>query len=134
MCFAFVVMVLAMDGERRLATLARSIIFAQSGRMPAHILERVCFLLVKPVAHFVINGLGEELAERIVGTLSPARRTIWQAKGPYGANQPWGEGVVHFCLRLLALRGVVCIAPRSGNKAPFVLLQDWLGPRAAGRP
>jgi hypothetical protein len=74
-----------------------------------------------------INELGEELAERVAGKLSPAQRKTWRAKGPYGANLPFGEAVVHFCLRLLALRGIVCLAPRSGNKAPFVLLEEWLG-------
>jgi hypothetical protein len=74
-----------------------------------------------------INELGEELAERIAGTLSPAQRKSWQAKGPYGANQPLGEAVVHFCIRMLTLRGIVCIAPRSENKAPFVLFEEWLG-------
>ena len=74
-----------------------------------------------------INELGEELAERIAGKLSPAQRKTWQAKGPYGANQPLGEGVVHFCIRMLTLRGIVCFAPRNENKAPFVLLEEWLG-------
>lgn len=74
-----------------------------------------------------INELGEELAERIAGKLSPAQRKAWRAKGPYGANLPLGEGVVHFCVRMLTLRGIVCFAPRSANKAPFVLLEEWLG-------
>ncbi|MFC5803090.1 winged helix DNA-binding domain-containing protein [Streptomyces formicae] len=74
-----------------------------------------------------INELGEELAERIAGRLSPSRLKTWQAKGPYGANQPLGEAVVHFCVRMLTLRGIVCIAPRSENKAPFVLFEEWLG-------
>src|SRR5690625_8005150 len=71
-----------------------------------------------------INERGEALAERITGTLSPAQRTTWQAIGPYGTNQLLGEAVVHFCLRILTLRGIVCLAPRSGNKAPFVLLDE----------
>ncbi|RZS43616.1 winged helix DNA-binding protein [Herbihabitans rhizosphaerae] len=74
-----------------------------------------------------INELGEELAERIAGALSPAQRKTWQANGPYGTNQPLGEAVVHFCVRILTLRGIVCFAPRSGNKAPFVLVEEWLG-------
>ncbi|HWC81470.1 MAG TPA: winged helix DNA-binding domain-containing protein [Pseudonocardiaceae bacterium] len=74
-----------------------------------------------------INELGEELAERIVGKLPPGQRKVWQAKGPYSANQPLGEAVVHFCIRMLTLRGIVCLAPRSENKAPFVLLEEWLG-------
>jgi hypothetical protein len=74
-----------------------------------------------------INELGEELAERIAGKLTPAQRKTWRAPGPYAANQPLGEAVVHFCIRILTLRGIVCIAPRTANKAPFVLLEDWLG-------
>jgi hypothetical protein len=74
-----------------------------------------------------IGDLGRELAERVAVGLSPARREIWQAAGPYGANQPLGEAVVHFCLRILALRGTVCFAPRTRNQAPFVLLEEWLG-------
>jgi hypothetical protein len=74
-----------------------------------------------------INGLGEELAERVATRLSPRRRTAWREDGPYAANQPLGEAVVHFCVRILALRGVVCFAPRSDNTAPFVLLEEWLG-------
>jgi hypothetical protein len=34
---------------------------------------------------------------------------------------------VHFCLRILTLQRVVCFAPRVGNKAPFVLVDEWLG-------
>jgi hypothetical protein len=74
-----------------------------------------------------INELGAELAERMAGALSPAQRKAWQSLGPYGKHQPLGEGVAHFCLRMLTLRGIVCIAPRSANKAPFVLLREWLG-------
>jgi hypothetical protein len=47
-------------------------------------------------------------------------------------------GVVHFCIRILTLQGIVCFAPRDGNKAPFVLVNEWLndpipdtGPQAA---
>jgi hypothetical protein len=74
-----------------------------------------------------INELGRELAERIAGRLPAAQRKIWQAEGPYGRNLPLGEAVVHFGIRMLTLRGIVCFAPRSGNKAPFVLVREWLG-------
>ncbi|MGW6621151.1 winged helix DNA-binding domain-containing protein [Nocardia sp. NPDC055002] len=73
-----------------------------------------------------IGELGAELASRIADTLTAAQRTAWQSPGPYGANQPLGEAVVHFCLRILTLRGIVCLAPRTGNTAPFVLLAEWL--------
>jgi len=74
-----------------------------------------------------IDELGAELTGCIAPTLPPARREKWLADGPYGTHQPLGEAVVHFCLRILTLRGIVCLAPRSGNKAPFVLLDEWLG-------
>ncbi|HEX4225641.1 MAG TPA: winged helix DNA-binding domain-containing protein [Pseudonocardiaceae bacterium] len=85
---------------------------------------------IKPVLsdrQLAINELGKELADRIAPHLSAAQRKTWQASGPYGKNQPLGEAVVHFCIRILTLRGTVCFAPRSGNKAPFVLLDEWLG-------
>lgn len=74
-----------------------------------------------------INELGAEIAERIAGKLSARQRELWAAEGPYAPGQPLGEGVVHFCLRILTLQGVVCFAPRAGNKAPFVLVDEWLG-------
>ncbi|QWF84057.1 winged helix DNA-binding domain-containing protein [Amycolatopsis sp. CA-230715] len=74
-----------------------------------------------------INELGAELAARIAGALSPAQREVWRSAGPHAENQPIGEAVVHFCIRILTLRGIVCFAPRSGNKAPFVLVEEWLG-------
>ncbi|MFC8797746.1 winged helix DNA-binding domain-containing protein [Promicromonospora sp. NPDC057138] len=74
-----------------------------------------------------INELGAELAERIAGKLPKRQRGPWEAEGPYAPGQPLGEGVVHFCLRILTLQGVVCFAPRAGNKAPFVLVDEWLG-------
>lgn len=73
-----------------------------------------------------IGELGAELAARIADTLTAAQRAAWEAPGPYGANQPLGEAVAHFCLRILTLRGIVCIAPRTDNTAPFVLLEEWL--------
>jgi hypothetical protein len=74
-----------------------------------------------------INELGAELAGRVAETLSPGQRETWRSNGPYSANQPLGEAVVHFCVRMVTLRGVVCLAPRSRNKAPFVLVAEWLG-------
>jgi hypothetical protein len=74
-----------------------------------------------------IDDLGAELARRVADALPAARRKAWRSDGPYAADQPLGEGVVHFCLRILTLEGVVCFAPRAGNKAPFVLVDEWLG-------
>lgn len=74
-----------------------------------------------------IDELGAEVARRIARTLPAKQREIWDAEGPHAAGQPLGEAVVHFCLRLLTLQGIVCFAPRDGNKAPFVLVDEWLG-------
>lgn len=74
-----------------------------------------------------IGPLGKELAARVGRRLDPSRRSTWQADGPYAPGQPLGEAVVHFCLRVLALQGVVCFGPRAGNQAPFVLVEEWLG-------
>ena len=74
-----------------------------------------------------INALGEELARRIARRLTPEQRSIWEGEGPYAAGQQLGEGVVHFCVRILTLQGKVCFAPREGNQAPFVLVTEWLG-------
>ncbi|MBE9375407.1 AlkZ family DNA glycosylase [Saccharopolyspora sp. HNM0983] len=74
-----------------------------------------------------IGELGAELAERVAHDLPPTPRATWRAIGPHGTNLPLGEAVVHFCIRILTLRGIVCLAPRSGGKAPFALVEDWLG-------
>jgi hypothetical protein len=74
-----------------------------------------------------INELGAELAKRIARKLPKKQRDIWEEDGPYAPDQPLGEGVVHFCIRILTLQRVVCFAPRAGNKAPFVLVDEWLG-------
>lgn len=74
-----------------------------------------------------IDDLGAELATRVADRLPPEQRALWEEQGPYAAGQPLGEGVVHFCLRILTLQRVVCFAPREGNLAPFVLMDEWLG-------
>lgn len=82
-----------------------------------------------------IDELGKELAAAVAPSLSTAQREIWEQEGPHAAGQPVGEAVVHFCLRILTLEGVVCFAPRDGNKAPFVLVDEWLGgPFASEEP
>ncbi|MDN5635151.1 MAG: winged helix DNA-binding domain-containing protein [Brevibacterium sp.] len=73
-----------------------------------------------------VNDLGVEIAEQIAHDLPKNKRASWEREGPYAKGQPLGEGVVHFCLRILTLQNVICFAPRDGNKAPFVLLDEWL--------
>jgi hypothetical protein len=74
-----------------------------------------------------ISELGAVLAARIAGRLPQRQRGIWEQQGSYAPGQPLGEGVVHFCVRILTLQQVLCFAPRAGNKAPFVLVDEWLG-------
>ncbi len=74
-----------------------------------------------------IGELGAEVAGRIAPGLPKRQRDLWQATGPYAPDQPLGQGVVHFCIRILTLQRVVCFAPREGNRAPFVLVDEWLG-------
>lgn len=74
-----------------------------------------------------INELGARIAEQIARTLPKRQRDVWEEQGPYAPGQPLGEGVVHFCIRILALQRIVCFAPRAGNTAPFVLVEEWLG-------
>ncbi len=73
-----------------------------------------------------INELGAEISRRIAPKLPKKQRDIWEEEGPYAAGQPLGEGVVHFCIRILTLLGIVCFAPRVDNKAPFILVDEWL--------
>jgi len=73
-----------------------------------------------------IDELGAELAGRVAPNLSPGQRDTWSHDGPYAKGQPLGEAVVHFCIRILTLQGIVCFAPRAGNKAPFMLVDEWL--------
>ncbi|MFJ9388442.1 winged helix DNA-binding domain-containing protein [Nocardioides sp. NPDC101246] len=82
---------------------------------------------VLPGRRLAINELGAEVAARIAPVLAAQQRKVWTEEGPYAAGQPIGEAVVHFCVRLLALERTVCFAPRAGNKAPFVLTEEWLG-------
>lgn len=74
-----------------------------------------------------VNELGAEIAKRIARKLPKRQRDVWEEDGPYAPDQPLGEGVVHFCIRILTLQRVLCLAPRAGNKAPFVLVDEWLG-------
>ena len=50
-----------------------------------------------------INELGAEIAQRIARKLPKKQRDIWEEEGPYAPDQPLGEGVVHFCIRILTL-------------------------------
>lgn len=81
---------------------------------------------VLPGRRLAITDLGEEVARQVTPALPAHLRIRWEEEGPYAQGQPLGEAVVHFCLRILALRQVVCFAPRTGNKAPFVLMEEWL--------
>jgi hypothetical protein len=79
-----------------------------------------------------ISALGAEIASLISRRLPKRQRDVWEEEGPYAPGQSLGEGVVHFCVRILALQRVVCFAPRAGNTAPFVLVDEWLGHQVPG--
>lgn len=74
-----------------------------------------------------IDELGRQVAQRIARLLPAGQRETWERVGPYAPDQPLGEGVVHFCLRILTLQRVVCFARRAANTAPFALVDEWLG-------
>ena len=73
-----------------------------------------------------ITELGEELADVLATSLTTKQRSTWESQGPYAKGQSLGAGVIHFCIRLLTLRQILCFAPREGNTAPFVLLDEWI--------
>ncbi|CAM3720873.1 winged helix DNA-binding domain-containing protein [Smaragdicoccus niigatensis] len=77
--------------------------------------------------HLAINELGRDVAERVADRLPTKTCAAWNTEGPYAKDQPLGEAIVHFCLRILTLHGIVCFARRTDNKAPFVLVDEWLG-------
>lgn len=81
---------------------------------------------VLPGRRLAITDLGAEVARQAAPALPAHLRIRWEEEGPYAQGQPLGEAVVHFCLRILTLRQVVCFAPRTGHKAPFVLVEEWL--------
>lgn len=95
-------------------------------------LDEAVDLTAKHTAHVLarrrlaIAQLGLEVAAAIAPELDAGQRTTWEAEGPHAAGQSLGEAVVHFCVRILALRGQVCFAPREGNTAPFALTDEWL--------
>lgn len=81
-----------------------------------------------------VGALGEALAPLVGSHLMQSQRAVWEAEGPYAAGQPAGEGVVHFCLRVLTLHRRLCFAPREGSSYPFVLLDEWLRTGSEGLP
>ncbi|MCQ9389531.1 winged helix DNA-binding domain-containing protein [Brevibacterium sp. 50QC2O2] len=74
-----------------------------------------------------IGDLGRELAERLAEHLTADQQRVWWQEGPHAAGQPVGEALVHFCVRILTCRGIVCFAPRQDKTQPFILVEDWLG-------
>lgn len=73
-----------------------------------------------------ITELGRRAAPLVVRHLSPGAAREWQAAGVHAPGQSWGEAIVHFCVRLLCLRQVVALAPRTGRAGQFVLVEEWL--------
>lgn len=73
-----------------------------------------------------IGELGAVLAPEISGELTTAQRRIWAEEGPWSAGQSVGEGLVHFGVRGLSLRGLICFAGQDEGTSPFVLTREWL--------
>lgn len=82
--------------------------------------------------HLAIDELGKALSRRIAPKLNKGQRGIWEVEGPHAVGQSLGEAIAHFCVRILTLQGAVCFAPREGNKAPFVLVDEWLDDSISG--
>ena len=71
--------------------------------------------------------LSAELTDRVTRRLSPSQLEGWKSASWYGPNNCLGEAVVHFALYVVALKGTFCFAPREGNEASFVRIDQWLG-------
>ncbi len=71
--------------------------------------------------------LSGELTGRVSHHLFPDQLVSWQSPSWYGPNHCLGEAIVHFALYAVALKGLVCFAPRQGNEASFVRVDQWLG-------
>jgi hypothetical protein len=71
--------------------------------------------------------LSSELTGRVAFGLSPHQLEAWQSPSWYGPNQCLGEAIVHFALYVVALKGTLCFAPREGEEASFVRIDQWLG-------
>ena len=71
--------------------------------------------------------LDRELAAWVRERLTSKPQNAWDSPSPYGPDQTLGEALVSFALRPVALRGLICFAPRRGNEASFVRLDQWLG-------
>ncbi|GAA1325142.1 hypothetical protein GCM10009659_24770 [Leucobacter albus] len=81
-----------------------------------------------------IHELGHEIAPLIAARLTDTQRAHWNSEGPHAPGQSIGEAVVHFCMRIVTLRGVACIAPREERRARFVLVSEFLGDALPGWP
>lgn len=71
--------------------------------------------------------LDRALAAWIAPRLDAERAAAWAGPSLYARDQTLGEALVSFTLRLVALRGLICFAPRKGNEAAFVRTDQWLG-------
>lgn len=72
----------------------------------------------------------QELDRALAGWIAPRldaeRAAAWGGPSLYAADQTLGEALVSFTLRLVALRGLICFAPRKRNEASFVRTVQWL--------
>lgn len=91
--------------------------------------ERIAAALLDALDGRVLTfrQLSTELAERMSNQLSPQQLDSWRSPSWYASNQSLGEAIVHFALYPVALKGLYCFAPREGNEASFVRIDQWLG-------
>ncbi len=86
--------------------------------------------LMTPVIGEVLDGrglvkdeLGKEVADRLVSTLPPEPRSLWNEPDRFGR---FGETLVRYGLYLAALNGSVCHGPLAGTSYLLVRPDQWL--------
>ena len=73
------------------------------------------------------DQLGIEIAKRVAQQLTSQQLAGWQSPSWYAPDQRLGEAIVRFALSIVALQGLLCVAPRKGRAATFIRTEWWLG-------
>ncbi len=73
------------------------------------------------------DQMGIELADRLAQRLTAGQCILWQSDSFIVPGQSLGESLVRFALYVLPLRGLICFASRSDNKAYLTRIDQWLG-------
>jgi len=72
------------------------------------------------------DELGVALARQLGQDVPPDKVLLWNTPDGFGSNR-YGETLVRFALSVVALQGLLCIAPRRGNVTTFRCMDQWLG-------